>query len=788
MDRYYRPNSVKILPMWWMMVLACLGATSLSALPATDSVPFISQPLMPDAASPGGSGFTLTVQGAGFVFGSVVYWNGAALTTQFVSSDRLTATVPGSDIAVAGSASVTVANPGPGEVSNAVAFEINAATPSVFFSSPPNTVGNSPVAQAAGDFNGDRNLDLVTANYGDGTVSVLLGNGDGTFHTQTAYNTALGPLAVVSGDFNGDGNLDLAVADSVSNAISVLLGNGDGTFQEHVDYPVGWAPGSIVTADFNGNGKLDLAAVNAYDDSISVLLGNGDGTFQSQVTYPTATDPSWLATGDFNGDGKLDVASADYGSDSVSVLLGNGDGTFQPHVEYATGPFPISVAAGSLSGDGILDLAVANENPSGTGSISVLLGNGDGTFQTHVDYPTAEFTTAVVAGDFNGDNHLDVAVSNLDSQSLCVLLGRGDGTLQPGLTQPVPGGVAPRGITTADFNDDGRLDLVTGTDNANAVSVSLQTTAVLSPSSLAFGHQGVGTTSPAQTVTLANNGATAFTLSAVSFGGANAADFAETNNCANSLAAGASCAINVTFAPTTYGNRAAILNVTDSAVGSPQSVPLSGFGDAPVAYLSPTSVGFPEQVVGTTSLTTKVSLTDTGTLPLDIATITLGGANSSSFLERNNCPAVVPPNRTCSISLSFRPLSAGSLSAEVSVSDNAAGSPQIVTLSGTATFFQVSPSYLNFGDVPVGQTSAPQTVTVTNKASHAQAISTRLSGRNPGDFAETNNCGSSLGPGASCSIIVTFSPKIANLLTATLQINGGGGGVLSVALSGTGTQ
>src|SRR5262249_11018670 len=213
-------------------------------------------------------------------------------------------------------------------------------------------------------------------------VSVLVGNGDGTFQAAVNFGAGVGPRSVAVGDFNGDGVQDLAVANSgfVSTNVSVLLGNGDGMFQAAVNFGVGNFPVSVAVGDFNGDGVQDLAVVNGgvgYN-GVSVLLGNGDGTFQAAVNFGAGVTPVSVAVGDFNGDGVRDLVVANFFiSNNVSVLLGNGDGTFQAVVSFGAGSFPRSVAVGDFNGDGRQDLAVANQDSI---DVSVLLGNGDRKF------------------------------------------------------------------------------------------------------------------------------------------------------------------------------------------------------------------------------------------------------------------------------------------------------------------------------------------------------------------------------------------------------------------------
>jgi hypothetical protein len=331
--------------------------------------------------------------------------------------------------------------------------------------------GDSPFSVAVGDFRHNGVLDLAVANSGSGTVSVLLGYGDGTF--QTAVNYAVGgdPFSVVVGDFDGDGSLDLAVSKILGHNVSVLLGNGDGTFRPAVNYAVGFELHGLAVGNFRDNGILDLAVADR--NGLYVLLGNGDGTFQTGVFYAAGAYSQSVAAGDFDGDGTLDLVVANFASHDVSVLLGNGDGTFRPAVSYAAGSNPQSVAVGDFNGDGTPDLAVAGGD-SGAGSLSVLLGNGDGTFQAAVHYDGGIGPDRVTVGDFNADGVPDLAVANLYGNHVSVLLGNGDGTFQA--PDSYRAGSGPFFAAVGDFNGDGWPDLAVANAGSNDVSILLNDT------------------------------------------------------------------------------------------------------------------------------------------------------------------------------------------------------------------------------------------------------------------------------------------------------------------------
>ena len=392
---------------------------------------------------------------------------------------------------------------------------------------------NSPayaLAVAVADVNRDGLPDVVVANGGsfvfapDAAVSVLLGNGNGTLQTAFTFGTGEANTLAVA-DFNRDGIPDIISADEFVNVAKLMLGNGDGSFQAPIEYAVGSAPLALAVADLNRDGKPDFVVANTGNGSVSLFLqessaphavslvdtgisavngitglsadfdrdgkldvvasggsylvlvqGHGDGTFVNATLISSDGSPSAVAVGDFNNDGKLDLSVVNNAQATMSVLLGNGDLTFQPAVSYATsGSFNTSVAVGDFDRDGKQDLAVTNFNDN---AVSVYLGNGDGTFRARVAWQVAAGSpgpTSVVVGDFNGDGKQDLATANLVAGNVSLRLGNGDGTFQNFLqTAAISGGLG--GVTggatlaAADLNRDGRLDLaILGSNGVNVL-------------------------------------------------------------------------------------------------------------------------------------------------------------------------------------------------------------------------------------------------------------------------------------------------------------------------------
>jgi Bacterial Ig-like domain (group 3)/FG-GAP-like repeat len=374
-------------------------------------------------------------------------------------------------------------------------FAASAMGPSAPFFLPPviydpKGYGAVRVSVAIADVNGDGKPDLLVANrYAcpgcNGSVAVLLGNGDGTFQPAVTYdsgNTAT-EKEVVS-DVNGDGKPDLVVGNDCggcSQPVGVLLGNGDGTFQPAATYEDIEGVASIAIADVNGDGKLDVVALGPCPGpgdlcsngggAVSVLRGHGDGTFGPGSPFYDSGGryPKSIEVADLNGDSKPDVVVANLCTSQgctqggvVGVLLGTGDtvNPFQPVVVYSGGSRTVDVAIADVNGDGKPDILEVD-----FGGAGVLLGNGDGTFQPRVGYDTGGSTCcSLVVADVNGDGKLDLIVGNELSGTVAVLLGNGDGTFQPAVTQAESD---PRSLAVADLNGDGRLDLVVGTSDGN---------------------------------------------------------------------------------------------------------------------------------------------------------------------------------------------------------------------------------------------------------------------------------------------------------------------------------
>ena len=321
-------------------------------------------------------------------------------------------------------------------------------------------------------------LDIVTANNYDGTVSVLIGNGNGTFNTPVTFPVGIGPDVVAVGDVNGDGFADIVTANFGfydvathsehygNNDVSVLLGNGSGGFTAASGSPVSVGanthPFAVAVADLNGDGFGDIVVGNYSTSTVTVLKSNGNGTFTAltPVALPAGAGPSYVVTGDFNRDGKTDIITSNFGTGTVTVLLGDGLGGLTQKQTITVGSGPETIALGDINGDGITDMVVTNYNAT---NVSVLIGNGDGTFHA-ASTPTIGVAGAafgVALGDVDGDGKLDMVVADFGSSSVTLFLGNGSGGFTAHST-PIPSSadIAAYSVSLADVNGDGILDMV----------------------------------------------------------------------------------------------------------------------------------------------------------------------------------------------------------------------------------------------------------------------------------------------------------------------------------------
>ena len=440
---------------------------------ASDTVPILTPVTMSLATNPVGTAvfgslvtLTATITSPGAT-GRVTFYDGTTvLGTSSVSAG--TATLTTSLLPAGKNQSLRAFYSGdsayaPGSTS--VILTVSAAEGFGFASAVNYGAGTYPNSVALGDFNGDGKIDAIVANLFGGNLSVLLGNGDGTFRNATSTIFAETAAQVVVGDFNGDGKLDLVVANRNDNSVDILFGNGDGTFTVADTYSAGTGLGSISVGDFNGDGNADIVVTNSNSGTVSVLLGNGIGGMQGPTSYSTGSTPQSVAVGDFNGDGIPDLATANNGDGTVSVLLGNGDGTFQAATSYGVGTGPTSITAGDLNGDGKADLTVAL-----SGSVGILLGNGNGTFGTVRSYPAGTAPDSVTLADFNGDGIPDLALAD-SGGGVNVLQGNGDGSFQT--AKVYIAGSSPRFAAVGDFNGDGIADMAVANYSSGNMSVLL---------------------------------------------------------------------------------------------------------------------------------------------------------------------------------------------------------------------------------------------------------------------------------------------------------------------------
>jgi hypothetical protein len=703
-------------------------------------------------------------------------------------------------------------------------------------------VGTGPVALGVGDFNGDKKMDLAVANYTASAVTVLLNTSSvSTLSFSQAsgspYATGSNPTSIAVADFNGDKHLDLAVGSFTGENVTMLLGSATGTFTEGAALFVGQPLLSVAAADFDGDGKIDL--VTGTNGQVFVFLGNGNGTFNTTefgvpnntgavallavdingdkkmdlltverdkfdssatftvninnstvgnpsfvfpgVHYSPGYQPSAIGLADFNHDGKVDAVVANQGSNTVSVLLGDGKGHFDPQVNNPSGGRqPSYMTSADFNKDSKLDLAISNSagGTSGNGVVTVLQGKGNGTFSA-TEYQVGFVSEGIAAADLNGDGFADLAVVNLNDNTVSVMLNDKTGRF-PASSPTYATGKQPIVLAAGNFRLTGHMDLAIGNFQDDTISILPNdgTGKFGAPVTLALGAGNA----PASVATGDFNGDIKMDL-AVAAGNF---IFIFLNN---SGSFGSPAKISTTFQPlwiaTSSLRKNGILDLV-TVYNSGLAVLLgkgNGTFAAPVLYTIPANQ--------TPVAVTVADMNGDGIPDLVLANQGAGSASvllgkgDGTFLSQILYEITSPNSGGGSGTPSA--IVAGDFNNDTfndfAVLD--AASDYSVYLNTPAA--AIWPPTLNFATVPLGNVSAAQTGTLYSSGVASLTPKVTVS---PADYTATADaCGAAMPTGASCSVTVTFSPKdintraggisFADAATATPQ---------KISLTGTGSE
>ena len=649
--------------------------------------------------------------------------------------------------------------------------------------------------------------DLSDGSYGQ--AATLLSNGKVlVVGGVDAANNAVPPQLFdpTTGAFSAAGTMNVTRERSTATLLTngkVLIAGGDANGTAELYDPA--------SNTFTPTGSMTKARSLQY----ATLLNNGQvlivgGAFCPHACGDQSAELYDPATGMFTATGSLQEGITSYTLTSLpdgKALVAGGCIPLLPACAADAELYDPSAGTFSFTGG----LIVAHFGHTATllndGKVLIAGGSGNSGVQTEAElYDPA-------TGTFAPTGSMNIARSSATATLLndgTVLLAGGDtGGTSPYPTQaeiydPSSGTFALTGSLSAGRTGHSATLLSNGTvliaggsfftSGTNIQLISLDSAELyepvtLDPASITFPDQSNGFTSAAQTVTLTNHSSTALSISGVSLTGANSSDFAQTSNCVGSVPAGMSCSLQVTFTPTATGARNAVLQIASNLSGSPLQVPLSGngVGPAPVVSLSPTSVVFGNQAIGTPSAPQSVTLRNTGTATLNIQTVALTGNSDFALASGTTCTngATVAINASCVIQIVFTPTTPGARNATLTITDNAGDSPQLIAITGAqASVLSINPTSLSFSSQFVGTTGLPQSVTLTNNGSSSVSISSIAVV--PADFGQLSACGNSLAAGASCAIGVFFDPTTGGARTGTLTITySAPGSPQTVALSGT---
>jgi hypothetical protein len=432
-----------------------------------------------------GNGAGLTnVNGAWFVNGTNLFYNAGNV--------GIGTTTPGSALQVNGTVTATsFAGDAAGLTNISLALisggAFSSAGNGTFAPAGSPGVGTNPHSVAAADVNGDGKVDLISANLGNNTLTVLTNNGIGGFVVSASPGVGSSPRSVVAADMNGDGKVDLISANAGANTLTVLTNSGTGGFLLAASPTVGNAPYAVVAADVNGDGRMDLASANAGANTLTVLMNNGSGGFVAAASPGTGSSPLAVVAEDVNGDGRVDLIAANGNAAALTVLTNNGGGSFVLASSPAVDCVSASLTAADVNGDGKVDLI--HGNGYACASLSILTNNGAGVFSTSSAPSLGSYPYAVRAADVNGDGKVDLITVADTPNRLTVLTNNGSGGFA--LSAYLAVGAGPRSLVAADANGDGRPDLITANYTAGTLTVLHNASTFIG----AFAGDGAGLTS-----------------------------------------------------------------------------------------------------------------------------------------------------------------------------------------------------------------------------------------------------------------------------------------------------
>ena len=686
---------------------------------------------------------TANVQGA-FAYtptaGTVLPVGTQTLSVTFTPDDTTDYTTPTSTVQL-------VVNPVPAPSLSSTSLSFGSAT-----------IGTSTASQS-----------ITLTNTGGATLSItsiaVTGSNASSFVFSNSCGTsvAAGANCSIHGHFapaaSGALTAAITIADNASNSPQTIALSGTG-----VEPPVTL---SVTSLSF-GSVYLGLSS----NPQTVTLTNTGTAALSITSIAVTGTDASSFVFANSCGTSLAVGANCTIQGNFAPTKAGGLTAAINITDSAATSPQTIA-----LSGTGLEPVTLSATSLS-FGSVTVGLSSTPQTMTlTNVGTATLSITSIAVTG----ANASSFVIANNCGTSLAA----GANCTIHGHFAPATTGALTATVTITDSSP-------TSPQTIALSGTGLTPPVTLSVSSLSFGSATIGTATASQYVTLTNTGTAALSITSIAVTGADAPSFVFGNSCGTSLAVGGTCSIHGHFAPTKTGALTAAITITDSAATSPRTIALSGTGVAPPVTLSATSLSFGSITVGETSASQTVTLTNTGTADLSIASLAVTGANASSFVFANSCATSLAVGANCTFHGHFAPTKAGAMTAAITITDSASSSPQSVALTGTgvapASPVTLSSTSLSFGSVSVGTASASQSVTMTNSGNVALSItSIAVTGADASSFVFANSCGTSLAIGASCTIHGHFAPAAAGALTAAITITDSApNSPQTITLSGTG--